>query len=86
MRLLPVFMCGGAPSRLWPKSRSATLKQFLSLFGDASLFSSMVHRIRTTDLGAEIAAPVVICGADQEALVETQLLSTGAKAGRTDLP
>ncbi|MBL8199196.1 MAG: hypothetical protein JNJ67_09660, partial [Chromatiales bacterium] len=37
MRLVPVILCGGSGSRLWPLSRSHHPKQLLRLLGDRSL-------------------------------------------------
>ena len=32
--LIPVILCGGSGTRLWPLSRESYPKQFLSLYGD----------------------------------------------------
>jgi mannose-1-phosphate guanylyltransferase / mannose-6-phosphate isomerase len=47
--VLPVILCGGSGTRLWPLSRSGFPKQFLVLSGDGSgqsLFQQAVGRIR----------------------------------------
>ena len=43
--IVPVILSGGSGSRLWPLSRTAYPKQFLSLGGDCSLFQQSVARI-----------------------------------------
>ncbi|MDB4040469.1 mannose-1-phosphate guanylyltransferase/mannose-6-phosphate isomerase [Methylophilaceae bacterium] len=42
----PVILCGGTGSRLWPLSRSAYPKQFITLIGSESLFQQAVIRLR----------------------------------------
>ncbi|NQZ59166.1 MAG: hypothetical protein HRT88_17065, partial [Lentisphaeraceae bacterium] len=36
-KIIPVVMCGGNGTRLWPLSRSQYPKQFLSLIGENSM-------------------------------------------------
>lgn len=43
--LLPVLLCGGAGTRLWPLSRSQYPKQFLRLTGADSLLQDTVRRV-----------------------------------------
>jgi mannose-1-phosphate guanylyltransferase/mannose-6-phosphate isomerase len=48
--VLPVILCGGSGTRLWPLSRSGFPKQFLVLSGDdsaKSLFQQAVERLNT---------------------------------------
>ncbi len=46
-RIIPLIMCGGAGTRLWPASREVHPKQFLSLFGARSTFQETLLRSRT---------------------------------------
>ena len=49
-QVLPVILCGGSGTRLWPLSRSGFPKQFLVLSGDdshESLFQQAIQRIHT---------------------------------------
>ena len=41
-----VIMAGGIGSRFWPKSRKAHPKQFLNVFGDATLIQNTVARLQ----------------------------------------
>src|SRR5271163_2625291 len=41
-KILPVIMCGGSGSRMWPESRESLPKQFISLIGERSTFQSIV--------------------------------------------
>ena len=57
--VLPVILCGGSGTRLWPLSRSGFPKQFLVLSGDGSqksLFQQAIERIQT------IATPQIEMG------------------------
>jgi mannose-1-phosphate guanylyltransferase/mannose-6-phosphate isomerase len=47
--VIPVILCGGSGSRLWPLSRAAFPKQFLSLIDNSSLFQNTLHRLRNFD-------------------------------------
>lgn len=47
-RVIPVILCGGSGTRLWPLSRSGFPKQFLVLSGDGSqqsLFQQAIERV-----------------------------------------
>ena len=65
----PVILCGGAGTRLWPVSTQHLPKQFLALFGERSLLQQTAERLT----GEGFAAPVVVSGAQQHAVVEEQL-------------
>ena len=43
-RIIPVILCGGSGTRLWPLSRPENPKQFLKLFSDLSLVQETVMR------------------------------------------
>ena len=42
--VIPVILCGGSGTRLWPASRESHPKQFLNLMGDYSLLQDTVTR------------------------------------------
>ena len=57
--VIPVILCGGFGTRLWPLSRSGFPKQFLVLSGDdssQSLFQQAVERINSIGYGKNRAA------------------------------
>lgn len=74
--IVPVILCGGSGSRLWPASREAYPKQFLSLIGADSLFQATVKRVGGTRFGK----PVVVTGEDYRFLVAEQLRQVGVEA------
>lgn len=65
--IVPIILCGGSGTRLWPKSRAAMPKPFLLLVGERTLFEA------TLDRCAGFAPPVVVTGAAHLAHVEAQL-------------
>ena len=52
-KVFPVILCGGSGTRLWPLSRSGFPKQFLVLYGGASLHSLFQQAIERTQDAAE---------------------------------
>ncbi len=65
-----VIMAGGIGSRFWPRSRKAHPKQFLDVFGDATLIQNTVSRIRDLVPPERI---LVVTNADYVDLVREQL-------------
>ena len=45
MKIKPVILCGGAGTRLWPKSKKNLPKQFID-FGGWNLFERTLERIK----------------------------------------
>jgi len=69
-KLVPVVLCGGSGTRLWPRSRASKPKPFLPLVGDATLFEATLGRCPATE-GFE--APIVVTGKAHLEHVEQQL-------------
>lgn len=67
---VPVILCGGSGTRLWPRSRKARPKPFLPLVGDDTLFRATVLRCPPSE---GFGAPVVVTGAAHLGHVEEQL-------------
>ena len=59
--LIPVIMCGGAGTRLWPVSRESMPKQFVPLVEARSTFQQVLGRIGDATL---FERPIVITSAD----------------------
>ena len=72
--LVPVILCGGSGSRLWPMSRQMLPKQFLALVTERSLLQDTVLRLRGLR-GA--GAPVVVANAEHRFLAAEQLQAVG---------
>ena len=75
--IVPLIMCGGAGTRLWPASREGRPKQFLRLFGRHSTFQETVRRIGDQSL---FGKPVVITNTQYRFLVAEQLAEIGVAA------
>ncbi len=75
--IVPLIMCGGAGTRLWPASREGRPKQFLRLFGRYSTFQETVHRVCDQTL---FGAPIVITNGQYRFLVAEQLAEIGVVA------
>jgi mannose-1-phosphate guanylyltransferase/mannose-6-phosphate isomerase len=67
--IVPVILCGGSGTRLWPLSRPARPKPFLPLLGETSLFEETLARCADPAL---FAPPLVVTGAGLRDLVASQ--------------
>jgi mannose-1-phosphate guanylyltransferase / mannose-6-phosphate isomerase len=75
--IVPLIMCGGAGTRLWPASRENRPKQFLPLFGPYSTFQETVRRVSNPAL---FGRPIVVTNAQYRFLVAEELAAIGAQA------
>ena len=75
-KILPVIMCGGAGTRVWPESRETLPKQFIPLVGDRSTFQTTIAML--DDPAFE--KPIVVSNIDYRFLVADQLREIGAQA------
>lgn len=75
--IVPIVLCGGSGTRLWPRSRAVKPKPFLPLVGDSTLFEATLGRCASE---AGFAPAVVVTGAAHLPHVEEQLAgSPGAR-------
>ena len=75
--IVPLIMCGGAGTRLWPASRENRPKQFLPLFGRYSTFQDTVRRVADPAL---FGRPIVVTNNQYRFLVAEELAAIGAQA------
>ncbi|WP_036291310.1 mannose-1-phosphate guanylyltransferase/mannose-6-phosphate isomerase [Methylosinus sp. PW1] len=75
-KILPVIMCGGAGTRVWPESRETLPKQFIPLIGELSTFQTTIQTLADEAFDK----PVIISNADYRFLVTDQLRAIGAAA------
>jgi mannose-1-phosphate guanylyltransferase/mannose-6-phosphate isomerase len=75
--IIPLIMCGGAGTRLWPASREGRPKQFLRLFGSHSTFQDTMLRVSDPGL---FGRPIVITNAAYRFMVLEQLSEIGLEA------
>ena len=71
LMIIPVLLCGGSGTRLWPVSRKAHPKQFYSFTGDKSLFSETLER----SSASFFEDPLVITGENLRFFVNDELQS-----------
>ncbi len=76
-RIIPLIMCGGAGTRLWPASREVHPKQFLPLFGARSTFQNTMLRVSEATL---FERPIVITNTAYRFMVLEQLAEVGLEA------
>jgi mannose-1-phosphate guanylyltransferase/mannose-6-phosphate isomerase len=90
--VVPIVLCGGSGTRLWPLSGEQTPKQFLSLVTEFTLFQDTVTRVGHLQL--PVRPPVVVCNERHGALVAAQMRAVGVEpaaivlepAGRNSAP
>lgn len=75
--IIPLILCGGSGTRLWPLSRKSFPKQFSALLGDESLFQMALRRLS----GPGYAAPVIVTGGDFRFIVTEQMAAAGVTPG-----
>jgi len=73
-RFRPIILAGGSGKRLWPLSTNEKPKQFISLFGDLSLFDLTLQRVNNRNL---FEKPVVVTSEKYIEFVEHSLSRTG---------
>ena len=70
--VVPVILCGGSGTRLWPLSRESYPKQFLNLDSEdkKSLLQNTQERILNLDNAPD---PILICNEDHRFIVAEQM-------------
>src|SRR5690349_12663140 len=76
-KIIPLIMCGGAGTRLWPASREGRPKQFLPLFGKLSTFQETLRRVSDP---AVFGRPIVITNGQYRFIVAEQLAEAKIEA------
>ena len=75
--IIPLIMCGGAGTRLWPASREGRPKQFLRLFGPRSTFQETIRRVGEPSV---FGRPIIVTNHQYRFLVAEQLAEIGVDA------
>ena len=74
-KIIPVILCGGSGTRLWPLSRSLHPKQFCSLVGKESLFKQTVERILENEF---FENAIVVANHQHRFLIEQEMKAAGS--------
>src|SRR6478672_4615497 len=77
VKILPVIMCGGSGTRMWPESRESLPKQFIPLIGQRSTFQAIVSLVSDP---AVFNPGLVITNFEYRFRVAEQLREIGAEA------
>lgn len=74
--IVPVVLCGGSGTRLWPLSREKYPKQLLTLVGEDSLLQATIKRTDGHNLTV-VDYPIVICNKEYRFVIAEQLRQMG---------
>ena len=70
--VVPVILCGGAGTRLWPVSREKMPKIFVPLIGATTSFQQVLDRVTRANV---FAPPIVVTNAEFRFVVAEQARS-----------
>ncbi len=74
LNLVPVILCGGSGTRLWPLSRSGFPKQFLALTGKETLFQqSLLRAIAIGNDQIHVDSPLIVTNEEHRFLALDQV-------------
>jgi mannose-1-phosphate guanylyltransferase len=76
LTIVPVILCGGSGTRLWPVSRKSYPKQFWSLISARTMLQETAARAS----GPGFAPPIVVANEDHRFIVAEQLRAGHARA------
>jgi mannose-1-phosphate guanylyltransferase/mannose-6-phosphate isomerase len=74
MTIVPIILCGGSGTRLWPVSRDSFPKQFVPLLGELSTFQGTLKRVADPAL---FGKPVIVTNEKFRFLAEEQAAAIG---------
>ena len=73
--IIPIILCGGSGTRLWPLSRKLYPKQFISLINDTTLFQDTILR-----LPDYLKKPLIVCNEEHRFIAAEQLRQINQKS------
>ena len=81
LALVPVILCGGSGTRMWPLSRETYPKQFLALHGSQTMLQDTALRLQGLEEiqkdAPSVASPIVVCNIEHRFLTAGQLAAVG---------
>jgi len=76
--LVPVILCGGTGTRLWPLSRASYPKQYWALAGDGD--DTLLQQTQQRLVGLpQLAPPLLVCNEDHRFIVAEQMRQIGVE-------
>ena len=78
--ILPIILCGGTGSRLWPLSRKSFPKQYLAMSNEenSTFLQTTIQRIKGLD---NCKDPIIVCNEEHRFITAEQLRQIGVKPG-----
>lgn len=77
-KIIPVILCGGIGSRLWPLSRASFPKQFLKI-GQHNTKTLLQNTFARIDKLENLDDPIIVCNEDHRFIVAEQFREIGIK-------
>ena len=78
--IIPVILCGGSGSRLWPLSRESYPKQYLTISSEENLSLLQQTQLRIKNL-KNIHKPIIVCNEEHRFIVAEQMRQINANLG-----
>ncbi|MBQ9452094.1 MAG: mannose-1-phosphate guanylyltransferase/mannose-6-phosphate isomerase [Desulfovibrio sp.] len=75
--IIPVILCGGSGTRLWPLSRESYPKQFVDMGNGRTLFGTTLDRVLALP---DVQEPIVICNEAHRFFAAAELYKRGTKS------
>ncbi|WP_341711304.1 sugar phosphate nucleotidyltransferase [Erythrobacter sp.] len=75
--IVPVVLCGGSGTRLWPRSRVQRPKPYIPLIGEMTLYQATLQRCAQPEI---FAAPIIIVGEKHLEFAQPQAASISPNA------
>ena len=76
--MIPIILCGGSGTRLWPLSRKMYPKQFLNILDDETLLQKTLLRLQ----GLDCDPPIIVCNEEHRYTVAEQARQVGITEAR----
>lgn len=76
MKIVPVILCGGSGTRLWPLSRESHPKQFVDLGGGRTLFKDTLARVKSIP---NVEEPLAVCNEAHRFFAAEEMKELGVK-------
>ena len=77
-KILPIILCGGHGTRLWPASREAWPKQFIKINSQYNLFQETILRVKNKIFDM----PILVCNERHKSQILTSLREVNCKVER----
>ncbi|MDC3081696.1 mannose-1-phosphate guanylyltransferase/mannose-6-phosphate isomerase, partial [Paracoccaceae bacterium] len=79
-KIIPIVLCGGSGTRLWPLSRKSYPKQFSKIFKGPTLFQQSITRVSNSEK-IDYEPAITVTNSEFRFIVEEQLEEIGANNG-----